>query len=118
MADTLSATEWRGKNLIDSDGGKIGKLQEVYVDTETDEQLFGTVKEGLVGRHLTFVSLRGATGGPDGLHVNASKKQVKDAPNMEPDGELSPEDEEQLFGHYELGYTPPATASGRRLARR
>src|SRR5581483_7726024 len=46
--------EWHGKQLIDSNGERIGKLQDVYVDTETDEPQFATVKEGFIERHLTF----------------------------------------------------------------
>jgi hypothetical protein len=49
--------EWHGKMLLDRDGEKIGKLQDVYVDVETDEPQFATVKEGLISRHLTFVPL-------------------------------------------------------------
>ena len=47
--------EWHGKTLVDRDGERIGKLEDVYVDVETNEPMFGTVKEGLIGRHLTFV---------------------------------------------------------------
>jgi hypothetical protein len=57
-----NVAEWHGKMLIDRDGEKIGKLQEVYVDVETDEPQFGTVKEGFIGRHLTFVPLGGGLG--------------------------------------------------------
>jgi PRC-barrel domain protein len=111
--------EWHGKMLIDRDGEKIGKLQDVYVDVETDEPQFGTVKEGLIGRHLTFVPLGGIKVGPDGLQVAVSRQQVKDAPNIEQHGEeLSQADESALYHHYELNYTPPNTQSGRRLARR
>jgi hypothetical protein len=110
---------WHGKMLIDCDGEKIGKLQDVYVDVETDEPQFGTVKEGLVGRHLTFVPLGGTKVGPDDLQVTVSRQQVKDAPNIEQHGEeLSQADESALYHHYELNYTPPNTQSGRRLARR
>ena len=49
--------EWHGKMLIDRNGEKIGKLQDVYVDVETDEPQFATVKEGFIDRHLTFVPL-------------------------------------------------------------
>ena len=35
------------------------ELQDVYVDVETDESQFATVKEGLSDRHLTFVPLSG-----------------------------------------------------------
>jgi uncharacterized protein YrrD len=111
--------EWNGKMLIDRDGEKIGKLQDVYVDVETDEPQFGTVKEGLIGRHLTFVPLGGIKVGPDDLQVAVSRQQVKDAPNIEQHGEeLSQADESALYHHYELNYTPPNTQSGRRLARR
>ncbi|MDQ4071587.1 MAG: PRC-barrel domain-containing protein [Actinomycetota bacterium] len=118
MAEPHNFTEWRGRNLIDRDGDKVGKLEEVYVDTETDEQLFGTVKEGLLSRHLTFVPLRGATADPDGLHVRVSKEEVKGAPNIDPHGELSRDAESALYAHYGLDYRPPPTQSGRRLGRR
>jgi PRC-barrel domain len=111
--------EWRGKTLVDRSGDKIGKLEDVYVDVETDEPVFGTVKEGVFGRHLTFVPMAGLTIGPDELRVAVSKEQVKDAPNIEREGdELSSADESVLYHHYELNYSPPTTASGRRLARR
>ena len=111
--------EWRGKQLVDCDDETIGKLEDVYVDVETDEPMFGTVKEGLVGRHLTFVPLGGITIGPDNLQVTVSKDQVKSAPDIETEGdELSQADESGLYHHYGLNYTPPDTVSGRRLARR
>jgi hypothetical protein len=111
--------EWRGKDLIDSSGEKIGKLQDVYVDVETDEPMFGTVKEGFIGRHLTFVPLAGLSLAPDSLQVSVSREQIKSAPNIEMHGdELSQADESSLYHHYQINYTPPETASGRRLARR
>ena len=114
-----NVAEWHSKMLVDRDGEKIGKLQDVYVDVETDEPQFGTVKEGFIGRHLTFVPLGGLTVGPDELQVPVSKEQVKSAPNIEQHGEeLSQADESALYHHYELNYTPPGTESGRRLARR
>ena len=114
-----NVAEWHGKMLFDRDGEKIGKLQDVYVDVETDEPQFATVKEGLIGRHLTFVPLGGLQVGPDSLQVPVAKEQVRSAPNIELHGdELSQADESTLYHHYELNYTPPATQSGRRLARR
>jgi uncharacterized protein YrrD len=115
----VNLAEWHGKDVVDSDGERIGKLEDVYVDVETDEPMFGTVKEGLLGRHLTFVPLNGITIGPDSLQVTVSRAVVKDAPNLELHGEeLSQEDESALYHYYELNYTPPDTESGRRLARR
>jgi len=114
-----SIADWHGKMLIDRDGDRIGRLQDVYVDVETDEPQFATVKEGFIGRHLTFVPVGGINVGPNELQVAVSKELVKSAPNIEQHGEeLSQEDESALYHHYELNYTPPNTESGRRLARR
>ena len=114
-----NVAEWHGQLLVDVNGEKLGKLQDVYVDVETDEPQFATVKEGLIGRHLTFVPLGGVTVGPDELQVAVTKERIKTAPDIEQHGEeLSQADESALYHHYELNYTPPNTESGRRLARR
>jgi sporulation protein YlmC with PRC-barrel domain len=115
----LNVAEWHGKQLVDVDGEKIGKLEDVYVDVETDVPQFATVKEGFIGRHLTFVPLGGIKVGPDELQVAVTKAQVQAAPNIEQHGEeLSQEDESALYHHFELNYTPASTESGRRLGRR
>ena len=112
-------SEWHGKQLIDRNGERIGKLEDVYIDTETDEPQFGTVKEGFIERHLTFVPLTGVTIGPDALQASVTKQQVKDAPNIHLEGdELSQADESALYHHFQLNYTPTDTPSGRRLGRR
>ncbi len=112
-------SEWHGKDLVDRDGERIGKLEDVYFDVGTDQPQFATVKEGLIGRHLTFVPLTEVTIGPDNLQVSASRAEVKDAPNLDLEGdELSPSDESTLYHYYQLNYTPSDTPSGRRLARR
>ncbi len=117
--DRWNVAEWHGKMLVDRNGEKIGKLQDVYVDVETDRPQFATVKEGLLTRHLTFVPLGGIQIGPEDLQVVVTKKQVKDAPDIEMHGdELSQADESALYHHFELNYAPPDIQSGRRLARR
>ena len=115
----FNVADWHGKLLVDLAGQKIGKLEDVYVDVETDVPQFATVKEGFIGRHLTFVPLAGVKLGPGELQVAVTKEQVQAAPNIEQHGEeLSQADESALYHHYELNYTPPDTESGRRLARR
>ena len=87
-----NVAEWQGKTLIDRNDEKIGKLQDV--DVETDEPQFGTVKEGFIDRHLTFVPLGGIQIGPDDLQVAVTKEQVRSAPDIELHGEeLSQADE-------------------------
>jgi len=114
-----AVAHWLGKMVVDRDGEPIGKLQDVYVDIETDEPQFGTVKEGIFGRHLTFVPLAGVQVSPDSLQVVTTKEQVRSAPDIQLHGEeLSQADESTLYHHFEQNYTPINTESGRRLARR
>jgi hypothetical protein len=114
-----AVAEWLGKVVVDCDGERIGKLQDVYVDVETDEPQFGTVKEGVFGRHLTFVPLAGVQVSPESLQIVATKERVRSAPDLELQGEeLSQADESTLYHHFEQNYTPINTESGRRLARR
>jgi hypothetical protein len=115
----LDIAEWQGRELVDKNGERIGKLETVYFDVETEEPQFGTVKEGFFGRHLTFVPLIGITIGPDNLQIPVTTEQVKNAPNIAlQGGELSQPDESALYHHYQLNYTQPDNQSGRRLARR
>jgi len=96
-----NVSEWHGRTIIDSYGEKIGKLQDVYVDVETDEPQFATVKEGFVGRHLTFVPLAGVQIGPDDLQVQTTHEAVRTAPDIEMHGdELSQADESTLYHHF------------------
>jgi hypothetical protein len=110
--------EWRGHDVVDVGGHKIGALEAVYVDTGTDLPSFGTVRVGLPTRHrLVFVPLDHATVGPGYLKVRYDKRQVKDAPAIGTDGELPAGDEEAIFKHYGLTYEPGADGA-RLLARR
>jgi len=116
--EIASIREWRGHDVVDAGGHKIGELEAVYVDTSTDLPAFGTVQIGLPGRHrLVFVPLSHATVGPGYLQVAFDKKQVKDAPSIGTDGELPASDEEAVFKHYGLSYQPGANGE-RLLARR
>jgi hypothetical protein len=110
--------EWRGHDVVDAEGHKIGELEAVYVDTGTDLPSFVTVKVGLPTRHrLVFVPLDQAMVGPGYVKVGYDKRQVKDAPSIGTDGELPAASEEAVFTHYGLAYEPGAGGE-RRLARR
>ena len=118
MFEADNIRDWREHNVIDPDGDKIGDLEAVYVDTATDQPAFASVKVGMVGRHhLTLVPLDRATVGPSYVRVAYPKKQIKDAVDIDTDGELAASDEPSLFEHYDLTYQPGASGE-RRLARR
>ena len=107
--DVLS---WRDRDLIDNDGDKIGKIDDIYLDRETDEPEWAVVTTGLFGTKRTFVPLQQATPDADGIRVPFEKATVKDAPNIDPDGELSRDEEQTLYRHYGLEYGESQSGSG------
>lgn len=118
MFEADNIRDWRDHDVIDPDGNKIGQLEAVYVDTANDVPAFASVKTGMIGRHrLTFVPLDRATVAPTHVRVAYPKKQVKDALEIDTDGELAADQEPGLFEHYGLAYQRGATGE-RRLARR
>ena len=118
MFEAANIREWRGQDVVDAQGHKIGELEAVYVDTATDLPSFGTVTVGMPTRHrLVFVPIDHAIVGPGYVKVPYDRKQVKDAPSIGTDGALPAGDEEAVFKHYLLAYEPGAGGE-RRLARR
>jgi uncharacterized protein (TIGR02271 family) len=102
---TLSEVQtWKGRTLYGPGEEKIGEIADVYLDRQTDEPEWLAVKSGLFGSNLSFVPIREATSGGDGVTVPYDKAQVKDAPNVEADGELSEEEERRLYEHYGVSW--------------
>src|SRR6202034_2781567 len=95
--EMTEAYEWQGRTMVGSDGEKIGKISDVYEDPATGKPEWATVTSGLFGTKSNFVPLAGAS--PDGEDVRAqvTKAQVKDAPGVEADGDLSESEEQGLF---------------------
>jgi uncharacterized protein (TIGR02271 family) len=103
----------RGEDLCDSEGNKVGTIEEIYLDTETNEPEWALVKAGMFGTKPTFVPIREASREDDGgLRVPYDKSQIKDAPKMDPDGELSQQEEADLYRHYGLDYGGAAAGGG------
>jgi len=109
--------DWRGQDVVDPNGDKLGKLEELYYDGETDEPAFVAVKSGLVSKSVTLVPLARASVGRDFVRVDRRKAVVKKAPSFDTDTELSLDDEAATYQHYSLDYTP-AGEGARRLAKR
>jgi sporulation protein YlmC with PRC-barrel domain len=97
-----SILDRRGDDLFDGNGDKIGTIEEVYLDAETDEPAWAVVQTGLLGTKRIFVPLRDATEGEEGVTVPYSKQTVKDAPEVDHDGAISKDEEAALLRHYGL----------------
>ena len=93
----------KGGNVIGSDGEKIGSIGQLYADDDTGEPTWVTVKTGLFGTSQSFVPVEGAHSQGDDLVVPYTKEHVKDAPRVDVDGHLTPEEEDRLYTYYERG---------------
>jgi uncharacterized protein (TIGR02271 family) len=71
------------------------------------------VSSGLFGTKSHFVPLAGASPDGEDVRVQVSKEQVKDAPSVDPDGELSEQEEQRLFEHYGVPYTAEGSTTAR-----
>jgi len=112
MANTQELLNYRGQHLLDQDGDKIGKIEEIYEDTDTGAPEWALVNTGLFGTKSTFVPLRDAQTSGDEIRVPFEKSHVKDAPGIDPDGALSREDEQRLYQHYGLNWSTSESGSG------
>jgi uncharacterized protein (TIGR02271 family) len=100
----------RGGDLVGRDGEKIGSIEEIYLDAETNEPEWALVNTGLFGTKQTFVPLREASETDGGLSVPFDKATVKDAPKVEPDGQLTQREESELYRYYGLDYSSGTSA--------
>lgn len=92
------------RTVLDREGQKIGKLDALYRDQEGGQLEWALVNTGLFGTKRSFVLLRGAALHQDTVRLAFDKPTIKDAPRIDTDGELTPEEERRLFDHYAVAY--------------
>jgi Domain of unknown function (DUF2382)/PRC-barrel domain len=109
--DIDTALDWRGRTVVDRSGERIGKLDEIFLDAETDLPEWGAVSSGLLGRRSSLLPLGELeAAGDDELRAPFDKEHVLAAPQTDPDVELTPDEEEALYRHYRRD---PASAGER-----
>ena len=101
-----------GHTAVDRNGDKIGKIGQVYLDDQTQQPVWVTVSTGFFGSNESFAPLYGATHVGDDLQLGVDKAQVKDAPNVEADGQLSEDETSALYGYYAGYLNNGGTAAG------
>jgi len=104
MADADTVRNWQGATMVDREGDKVGNIDAIYVDDQTGEPEWALVNTGFFGTRSTFVPIAQASASGDQVQVPYEKQLVKDAPNMDPDGHLSEQEEQELWRHYGMEY--------------
>ncbi len=108
--------------VVTDQGEKVGPIGQIYLDDVTDIPDWVTVRTGLFGTSETFVPLDTARIDGNDLVVAHAREIIRDAPRVEVDGSLSPEEEQVLYRHYGIGVSDGLTradgeASGARHER-
>lgn len=113
LPDIDTVLNWRGRTIVDETGEKIGKFEDIYLDTETDRPEWAAVKTGLFGRGQALVPLSEAEEhDDDALRVPFQKAHVENAPEVDAEGELSQDEEARLYAHYGLPYSNEESQTG------
>ncbi|NYH54673.1 MULTISPECIES: PRC and DUF2382 domain-containing protein [Nocardiopsis] len=121
MARDRTPADLIGHNVLDQEGHNVGKINQVYLDDNTDQPSWVSVHTGLFGRHETLVPLQGSQPAEEDIRVPYDKSTVKDAPHIDADRHISPEEEETVREYYAQHGGPPvqsqiAAQEGRHVA--
>jgi uncharacterized protein (TIGR02271 family) len=112
MLDIDTVQRWQGRTMVDLAGDKLGTIDAIYLDDETGQPEWATVTSGLFTATTAFVPLAQAQDTGDSVQVPYDKDQVKNAPTMQADGNLSQDEEAELYRHYGLDYSQHRSDSG------
>jgi hypothetical protein len=112
-ADSLGTVT--GKDVYDESGERIGAAAEVYLDDVTGEPEWLKVRTDLPGSKQAVVPLWDADLIEESVYVQVSKAQVRDAPRIDAQGHLSPEEEQELNRYY---FGAPGGSTATLVARR
>jgi uncharacterized protein (TIGR02271 family) len=108
----MTLEQLEGRPVIGADGQKIGTVADVYFDKDTRQPEWALVTTGMFGTKHSFVPITSASSSGEGLQVPFTKDQVKDAPRLDDDGELSQDEEQMLSQHYGISYSEAPSDSG------
>ena len=118
MVGLEQALAWRSRPLHGPDGDRIGTIEEIYLNAVNNRPEWALVNTGLFGTKRSFVPLRQAEEAGEDVAVPFEKSLVKDAPRIDPDGQLSQREEAELYRHYGIEYEVTDDADGRPRLRR
>lgn len=99
-ADNLSPADLQNAKVVDSTGASMGDVKQLFVTQDGHAPSWVTVNTGLFGTKETFIPLAEAKVESGTISVPYEKSFIKDAPNVDEDGEITPEQEDELYRYY------------------
>ncbi|GAC1528281.1 MAG: hypothetical protein NVS3B12_00020 [Acidimicrobiales bacterium] len=92
---------WKGHQVVDSGGAKVGIVEEIYLDNETGRPEWLAIKTGLFGHSHSLAPLAGAVRQDGVIGLSHQKDVIAGAPRAHrDDGVLTPEEEAHLYEYY------------------
>lgn len=86
----------------DNSGHRLGPINGIFLNDDTQRPIFVEVKHGLFDRHSNIVPLRGSRLDGHSLHLGFAKDTIKDAPEIDPNFGLSAAEQHEIFDYYGL----------------
>jgi hypothetical protein len=103
---------WQGRVLVDRNGEALGIIEVVYFDKATGQAEWARLETSAARPASIVVPLVGASEEGDTVRVPFAKTLVERAPSVPAGRELSEEQEEQLYRHYDVPYSRAESPSG------
>jgi hypothetical protein len=98
LPDRSQARSWEGKDVLDSDGSRLGRCVGVFADTATGQPEWLHID--VEGHVRSFVPAIDAVEHDGGVRVRFSRSAVLGAPSVGDDVQLSKAEEIELYRHY------------------
>src|SRR5207248_7818118 len=112
MTTSQGHPDYVHRAAVDAEGNRIGKISKVYLDDQTGQPQWVLVETGLFGTRQSFAPIHGSRLDGELVVLAVSKDQIKDAPTIDPDADIS-ESEQEALRQYYSGYLGTAQeASG------
>jgi alpha-D-ribose 1-methylphosphonate 5-triphosphate synthase subunit PhnG len=77
-----SIESWRGQDVLDSAGEKVGRLEEVYSDAAGDEPVLISIKRGRLGHQVKLAPVSDAAVSREYVRLPFTGEQFAGAPDV------------------------------------
>jgi PRC-barrel domain len=102
MTMQADPAELIGAHVMGTLGEDVGPIQQVFAEDRSGMAAWIRVRTGIFGNKNRFIPLARIQRSKRGVKVPYTKQQIKDGPELDTDGHLSPEQVTELALYYGL----------------
>lgn len=102
--------DWPGRDVIDSEGERLGTVREIYLDRESGRPEWVLVD--VEGDEPRFVPLADAAVEASKIRVAHTLATIRSAPGIGTEPRIDQSEERRLYDHYGVGYSTEESPSG------